>query len=387
MIFYFFTSVFSVYWPIKQRQQMLSVSPSGRLSDAADHITRVSYWFARFKQRIAKKIAAAAFHCTETTWWLGEKAGSWPNEWPSTQLWPPALENNVKHWMTRRAVRCRCVEPRASWRYTERLWPDETWRALNLLFFVFFLDIWVSGHENGPYHPLWVRVFIVTADSSRRERFMVIMKEKIEHELRVAVVHPCVSVCPWCLMSRSQKSQEEEREEGRESTLKNEQRKLISVSRSWNQQYKPVISFMDVSSNGLKSMSISGGWFMVSPLSLCGGLSVFFFLFFLNSKIAKRPWSVLRLFPRCSYGGGAKGPSTPETPWRYRMVIHRSVRSAFEESEVRSHDWSLHLTYTNKLSNHVNCSNPIFAQSHPVFFHVRSTWVGFLLKYGFAFFR
>lgn len=175
--------------------------------------------------------------------------------------------------MTRRAVRCRCVEPWASWRYTERLRPDETWRALNL--FWFFLDIWVSGHENGPYHPLWVRVFIVTADSSRRERFMVIMKEKIEHELRVAVVHPCVSVCPRCLMSRSQKSQEEEREEGWESSLKNEQRRLISVRRSWNQQYKPVISFMDVSSDGLRSMSISGGWFMVSPLFV----SVFFFFF------------------------------------------------------------------------------------------------------------
>lgn len=152
--------------------------------------------------------------------WLGERgegegrsARSWLDEWPSTQLWPPALlalGNNVKQhrpWMTRRALRCRCVEPCESWHYTERLQPDETWGALKcFLFFFRHLSKWA-----------WERAVSSAVSQSVYRHGWLITEREIygynegENRPRVKSCRCApLCVCPCCLMSRSRKSQEEE---------------------------------------------------------------------------------------------------------------------------------------------------------------------------------
>lgn len=136
--------------------------------------------------------------------WLGERgvgegrsARSWLDEWPSTQLWPPALlalGNNVKQhrpWMTR-LCDAGALNPASlgiTPRGCNRMRHEGPW---NVFFFFFrHLSKWAweravsSAVSQSVYRHGWL---------IRRARFMVIMKEKIDRELRVADVRPCVSV-------------------------------------------------------------------------------------------------------------------------------------------------------------------------------------------------
>lgn len=104
---------------------------------------------------------------------------------------------------------------------------------------------------------------------------------------------------------------------------------------------------------------VTGSWFHLSVFAFMCQCVV------LKKKKAlhkvKRYWSALCPSLWCSCGGRAEGPSPAETPWRYRVVIHRSVWSVLEESTVT---WLVPrselfvTTNTTEISNHLNSFNP-----------------------------
>lgn len=143
-----------------------------------------------------------------------KRGGSWPDDWPSTQLWPPALLalNNVKqHHPSSSSIQVHwTLSILALHRQAATGWDI---KGSEFLYFFFFFCRYLSKWA-------WERTVSSAVSQSAYRHGWLITEGEIygynEGENRTRAKSCCCAppwVCLCCLMSQSQKSQEEKRRE------------------------------------------------------------------------------------------------------------------------------------------------------------------------------
>lgn len=288
-----FTSavVFSVYWPFKWSRQMLSVSPSGRLSDAVVHSSvalhrnyMVTCWmgvegevggvgWGRHGQMSGLPLNSDLQYC----WHSGIMSNSVVPGWLGAGLYDGGALNPKR--------------PAAAPTGCNQITHERPW--ISFFFFSRYLSKWA-----------WERTVSSAVSQSVYRHGWLITEREIygynEGENRTGAQSCCCA--PVCVCARARvcesvlfnvtepkSHKRKRRREKRRKQYENKHSKLLSRCCSWNVQYKPVMSLLDVSSDWLRSpptdsspptpVTVSTGWFMVSPVSLCVSLLICFFFF------------------------------------------------------------------------------------------------------------